>query len=112
MGSCKPHDPEKHHLAEIIDKLNAIYGTEVSDKDQLHFAQVIADRVSRDESVMEQVRNHSEDQVMHGLLPQKVTDAVLDAMGDHEKLSMPLLESEEAGRRFTLTILRDRKRVV
>jgi len=106
VGSGKPHDPEKQRLAEIIDKLNAIYGTEVSDKDQLHFAQGIADRVSRDESVMEQVRNHSEDQVMHGLLPQKVTDAVLDAMGDHEKLSMPLLESEEAGRRFTLTILR------
>jgi len=106
VGSGKPHDPEKQRLAEIIDKLNTLYGTEVSDKDQLHFAQGIADRVSRDEMVMEQVRNHNEDQVMHGLLPKKVTDAVLDAMGDHEKLSMPLLENEDAGRQFALLILR------
>ena len=106
VGSGKPHDPEKQRLAEIIDKLNTLYGTEVSDKDQLHFAQGIADRVSRDEAVMEQVRNHNEDQVMHGLLPKKVTDAVLDAMGDHEKLSMPLLENEHAGRQFALLILK------
>lgn len=30
----------------------------------------------------------------------------LDAMGDNEKLSLPLLESEEAGKQFALLILR------
>ena len=57
-------------------------------------------------AVMAQVRNHSEDQVMHGLFPKKVTDAVLDALSDHEKLSMPLLEDEETGRQFALLILK------
>lgn len=106
VGSGKPHDPEKQRLAEIIDKLNSIYGTEVGDEHQLRFAQGIADRVSQDESVMEQVRGHSEDQVMHGLFPKKVTEAILDAMGDNEKLSLPPLENEEAGRAFALLILR------
>ena len=55
---------------------------------------------------MAQVRNHSENQVMHGLFPKKVTDAVLDALSDHEKLSMPLLENEETGRQFALLILK------
>lgn len=35
-----------------------------------------------------------------------VTDVVLDAMSDHEKLSMPLLENEEIGRQFALLILK------
>jgi len=106
VGSGKPHDPEKQRLAEIIDRLNDLYGAEVSDEDKLHFANGIADRIERDEAVMAQVKNHSQDQVMHGLFPKRITDAVLDAMSDHEKLSMPLLENEETGRQFALLILK------
>ncbi|CAO1661947.1 hypothetical protein [Salinicola sp. NYA28a] len=106
VGSGKPHDPEKQRLAEIIDRLNDLYGAEVSDDDKLHFANGIADRIERDEAVTAQVHAHSEDQVMHGLFPKKVTDAVLDALSDHEKLSMPLLEDEETGRQFALLILK------
>lgn len=54
---------------------------------------------------MAQVRNHSQEQIMHGLFPKRVADAVLDAIGDNEKLSMPILESEETGRQFALLIL-------
>jgi len=64
-------------------------------RDKLHFANGIADRIERNQTVMAQIHNHSEDQVMHGLFPKKVTDAVLDALSEHEKLSMPLLENEE-----------------
>ncbi|MGY6566986.1 MAG: type I restriction endonuclease subunit R [Halomonadaceae bacterium] len=106
VGSGKPHDPEKQRLAEIIDRLNDLYGAEVSDDDKLHFANGIADRIERDEAVMAQVRNHRKEQVMHGLFPKKVTDAVLDALSDHEKLSMPLLEDEDTGRQFALLILK------
>lgn len=106
VGSGKPHDPEKQRLAEIIDRLNDLCGAEVNDEDKLHFANGIGDRIERDEAVMAQVHVHSEDQVMHGLFPKKVTDAVLDALSDHEKLSMPLLEDEETGRQFALLILK------
>ncbi|SEL16171.1 type I restriction endonuclease subunit R [Ectothiorhodospira marina] len=106
VGSGKPHDPEKQRLDEIIERLNDLYGAEVSDDDKLHFANGIADRIERDASVMAQVRSHSEAQVMHGLFPRKVTDAVLDALSDHEKLSLPVLEDEKAGREFALLILK------
>lgn len=72
----KPHDLEKQRLAEIIDRLNDLYGSEVSDDDKLHFANGITDRIERNEVVMAQVCHH----------------AVLDALSDQEKLSMPLLE--------------------
>ncbi|WP_299313504.1 type I restriction endonuclease, partial [uncultured Halomonas sp.] len=106
IGSGKPFDPEKQRLAEIIDRLNEIFGSETRDEDQLHYAQGIAKRLQRDDALMAQVDQHDEAQVMHGLFPKKVTDAVLDALSDHEKLSMPLLEDEETGRQFALLILK------
>lgn len=83
-----------------------MYGTEVSDEDKLHCANGIAERIERVEAVMAQVRNHSEGQVMLGLFPSRVTDAVPDAMSEHEKLSMRLLEDQETGRQFALLILK------
>ena len=76
------------------------------DSEKLDFANGIADLIERDEAVMTQLRNHSEDQVMHGLFPKKAIDAVLDALSDHEKLRVPLLEDEETGRQFALVILK------
>ncbi|MAP35380.1 MAG: restriction endonuclease subunit R [Halomonas sp.] len=106
VGSGKPHDPETQRLNEIIERLNDLYGSEIGDGDKLHYANGIADRIERDETVMAQINDHDEAQVMHGLFPKRVTDAVLDAMNDHEKLSMPLLENEETGRQFALLILK------
>jgi type I restriction enzyme R subunit len=105
VGTGKPHDPEKKRLSEIIEALNDLFGAEVSDEDQLHFANGIADRVRRDETVMAQIDSHSIDQVMHGLFPKRLTDLVLDAMTDHEKLSMEVLENESNQNAFAMLIL-------
>lgn len=106
VGSGKPHDPEKKRLSEIIEALNDIFGAEVSDNDQLQFLTGIAKRISRQEDVMAQVNNHSVDQVMHGLFPKRVLDTVLDAMTDHEKLSLEVLDNETKSRAFALVILK------
>ena len=106
VGSGKAHDPEKKRLSEIIDTLNDLFGSEVNDEDQLHFAQGVADRIRRDDSVMAQVNSHPPEQVMHGLFPKRVSDMVLDAMTDHEKLSMEVLGDEQTQRGFALLILR------
>lgn len=79
-------------------------GAEVSDDDKLHFDTGIADRISRDEAVMAQVNNHTPEQVMHGLLLERVTKAVLESIDDHEKLTMPLLENEETERQFAMLL--------
>lgn len=110
VGSGKPHDPEKKKLQEIIDTLNDLFGAEVSDEDKLQFAEGIAKRIKRDEEVMAQIERHSEDEIMHGLYPQRVTDRVLDAMTEHEKLSMEVLENPTIASKFSrliLTMLRD-----
>ncbi|WFE68184.1 hypothetical protein P8S54_08145 [Thiomicrospira sp. R3] len=43
---------------------------------------------------------------MHGLYPKRVIDTVLDAMTDHEKLSMEVLENPDVGRRFAMLLLK------
>ena len=58
LSSGKAHDPEKKRLSEIIEALNDIFGTEVSDEDQLQFFTGIANRISRQEDVMAPVSNH------------------------------------------------------
>lgn len=84
--------------------LNELFGAETTDDDQLHFAKGIAQRISRQEDVMAQVNSHSEEQVMHGLLPKRVVDSVLDAMADNEKMSLEVLDNETKSRLFTLLI--------
>ncbi len=111
VGSGKPHDAERKRLSEIIEALNDIFGAEVSDDDQLQFLTGIAQRISRQEDVMAQVNNHSVDQVMHGLFPKRVLDTVLDAMTDHEKLSLEVLDNEAKSRVFALVILKMLKTV-
>ena len=111
VGSGKPHDPEKKRLSEIIEALNDIFGAEVSDDDQLQFLTGIAQRISRQEDVMAQVNSHSVEQVMHGLFPKRVLDTVLDAMTDHEKLSLEVLDNETKSRAFALVILKMLKTV-
>lgn len=105
IGTGKAHDPEKKKLSEIIQSLNDLFGAEISDADQVQFLNTITKRIRRQEDVMAQVKTHTPEQVMHGLFPQKVVDTVLDAMTDHEKLSLDVLDNEESGRKFALLVL-------
>ena len=106
IGTGNAHDPEKKKLSEIIKDLNDLFGAEVSDADQLQFLHTIAERISRQDDVMAQVNNHNAEQVMHGLFPKRVIDTVLDAMTDHEKLSLDVLDNEDAGRQFASLVLK------
>jgi type I restriction enzyme R subunit len=105
VGSAKPYDPEKEALSEIIERLNDLFGAEVNDEDKLQYANGIADRIERDDAVMQQVRNHNPEQVMHGLFPKRVTATVLDAIQDHQKLSTEVLEDSLTEKEFQWLIL-------
>jgi type I restriction enzyme, R subunit len=43
---------------------------------------------------------------MHGLFPKRVIDTILDAITDHEKLSLEVLNNAESGRKFALLVLK------
>ena len=78
----------------------------MTDENKLTFANGIVTRLRQDEEVMAQVNSHTPDQVMHGVFPKRVVDAVLDAMTDHEKLSLEVLDSEVKSKAFAVLILK------
>ena len=106
IGSGKPHDPEKKRLSEVIEALNDLFGAEVGEADQVQFLNTIAERIRRQEDVMAQINNHTAEQVMHGLLPDRIVETVLEAMSDHEKLSSQVLSNEANGRKLALIVLK------
>lgn len=55
---------------------------------------------------MAQANNHSFEQVMRCLFPKRVLDTVLDAMSDHGKKSLAVLDNEDKRRAFALVILK------
>lgn len=73
--------------------------------DLVLFANGIAAYTQRAEIVMAQFNNHIEDKIIHNPSLRCVIDAVLDAITDHEKISMPLLKNEETGWQFAMLIL-------
>ena len=101
VGSGKPR---KRNSSRIIEALNDIFGAEVSDEDLLHFLTGIAQRISREEDIMAQVNSQPAEQVMHGLFPKREEDIVLDAMTDHEKLSLEMLDNVAKNRAFAKVI--------
>ena len=78
----------------------------MNNEDQLHFTTGIANNIRRQEDVIAQVNSHSFEQVLHGLLPMRMLDAVLDDMVKHEKLSLEALDNETKSRAFALVILK------
>ncbi len=53
---------------------------------------------------MVQVNSQPAEQVMHGLFPKGVDDIALDAMTDHEKLSLELLDNVAKSRALARVI--------
>ncbi len=105
IGTGKAHDPKKETLAEVIERLNELFGAEVGDEHKLRWVNGIADRVES-HSVMHQIRSNSPDQVMHGSFPQVLTDIVMDDMSQNGSLAMQVLEDDRKRDEFARLILR------
>ena len=72
----------------------------------MQFLNAITERIRRQDDVMAQVKGHSAEQVMHGLFPRRVTDTLINAMTDYEKLSLGVLSDAASERRFALLVLK------
>src|SRR5699024_608946 len=96
VGSASPKDEKKERLDEIIEILNEIYGTGIEDRDQLNFAYQVCDRMIDDDEVVEQIKRHTTEQVMHGLYPQRLNQVLITSLQDHEEMTLSAMSSEES----------------
>lgn len=95
-GQREARDRQKKYLSELIAKLNAAFGQEISDKDQVAFAVHVSEKLRDDSLVMAQVQNNSREQAMKANLPQAAIRAISNAFATHRDLATRLLSDEES----------------
>lgn len=105
VGTGQPRDAKKERLAEIIRRLNELFGADVSNEHQLRFAHNIADTIRNNETVMAQVESNPADEVMRGDYPKAVVSAVLDHMDANGELSERVLENDQIKEGFARLVL-------
>lgn len=106
LGTGDPRDRERAFLSEIIQRMNDLFGTQLSDEDKVAFAQHISSKLRENETVMAQVNNNTRDQAMKADLPDAATTAIVEAMTSHKALSERLLSDQDTMKGF-MSILYD-----
>ncbi len=104
VGTGEPRDREHAFLSELVEKLNELFGEGIGEGDKFMFAIHISEKLRSNERVMAQVENNTRDQALKADLPDAASDAIVEAMGSHEKMATRLL-SDEASRELFFGLL-------
>lgn len=105
-GQRDPKDAHKAYLAELVAKLNNVFGSEISDTDKVALAVHVSEKLRGDEVVMAQVANNTKEQAMKANLPQAAVQIIVGAMQSHQDMATKLL-SDEASRGLFLDVIYD-----
>ena len=105
-GTATPKDKQEAMLSQIIERLNEVFaGEEFTDKDKVNFMNTIWDKVTENEIVVKQFTNNSVDQIMLGGYPNAAEDAMFDAKGTFEDMTMHLLSNPNQFKQFIRLML-------
>jgi type I restriction enzyme R subunit len=100
LGAGEPRDRERTFLSELTERLNELFGAEITEDDKVMFAVHISEKLRANDSVMAQVRNNSREQALKADLPDAATDAIVAALESHEKMATRLLKDNSAMETF------------
>jgi type I restriction enzyme R subunit len=97
LGSGSLHEKEKALLAEIIDRVNGLFVGDLSTDDQLVYVNnVLKGKLLESEELASQADNNSKAQFNTSpTISVELTNAIMDAMAAHEKMSRQALGSEK-----------------
>ncbi|MGL5452617.1 MAG: type I restriction endonuclease subunit R [Aeromonas sp.] len=95
-GSGKAKEEKKDFLSHILEQLNDLFGTEVTDGDKLDWLQGMASKIAENQPLMDQVRNNPRDAIMLGDYPKAVDAAVIERMDIQNGMSLDYLSRPEA----------------
>jgi hypothetical protein len=90
-------EPEKAWMAEIIAKLNEVFGEDTSNDDQLVYVNhVLLGKLMESETLRQQAASNSKEQFGTSPdLPSQIINAAMDAQDAHMNMSNKLLNSSE-----------------
>ncbi|AIX72570.1 type I restriction endonuclease subunit R [Pantoea sp. PSNIH4] len=105
VGSAKAREEKKDFLSHILEQLNDLFGTEVTDGDKLDWLQGMASKIAENQPLMEQVHNNSRDAIMLGDFPKAVDAAVIERMDTQNGMSLDYLSRPDAANRIQSLLL-------
>jgi type I restriction enzyme R subunit len=92
MGTGKAKSKDDVMLSQIISRLNELFVTDkLTDKDLYNYAMTIRDKLSENESVMNQLDNNSVEQALLGSFPEAMDEAVMASAEAHQEQMMQYL---------------------
>ena len=94
MGSGSVQEKEKALLAEIIAKVNDLFGGDTTDGDQLSYVTTLRDKMLESEILVTQAANNTKAQFDNSpTLTAELMNAIIDAFEAHASLSKQALDS-------------------
>ena len=104
-GSARAKDKKEERLSLIIDRLNELFITDqLSEKDLLNYASTIRDKLSENQSIMDQIANNSPEQAMLGDFDKALDDAIIDSSDVHQNQKDQLLSNPDRAAKFARVI--------
>jgi type I restriction enzyme R subunit len=95
LGSGGIHEKEKVALAQIIEQLNTLFGSDATEGYQLSFARTLKSKTLESETLQKQAANNSKEQFANSPdLHSEIEAAVMDSMDAQSELSKKALNSE------------------
>ena len=100
-GSAKPNDPQAEFLSEIIARLNEVFNDgEWTENDKVNYLHTVADKLSENAAIMDQMRNNSREQAMLGDFQNALDDAIFDSGEVHSAFMTQLLSDPGKAKAF------------
>jgi type I restriction enzyme R subunit len=95
-GSGGVQEKTKVYMAELIEKLNELFGSETTEQDQLVYVnQVIRGKMLESEKLRQQAANNTKEQFANSPdLDAELMNAILDALDAHNSMSKKAIDSE------------------
>jgi type I restriction enzyme R subunit len=99
-GSGAVQEKQRALMAELLDKLNDLFGTDTTDDDKLIYVNgVIMGKLLESETLQKQAANNSKEQFATSPdLDSELNDAIIDALDAHSSMSSKALNSKEVKR--------------
>ena len=93
-GSGKVQEKVKVYMAELIAKLNDLFGSETTDNDQLGYVSVVKEKLMESDTLRQQATHNTKEQFANSPdLWSETTSAIIDSLDAHTLMSSKALNS-------------------
>jgi type I restriction enzyme R subunit len=104
-GSAYGKDRKTDTMQHIIDEMNDLFAGDWTDNDKVNFANTVLDKVSENETAMNQLQANTPEQALLGDFPALMMDAVIDSMEANQTLAAHVLGNEKVQQGFAKLLL-------